>query len=162
LEAVIHYFPNRSIIMHFHDTHGMAIANVVTAMQYGITRFDTALGGLGGCPYAPGAAGKVATNDVLYLLDGLGIYTGIDEETLQTASKFIQDALNKKLPSRSLSYSISQEKQHEQFERQEGVRYEQDEKATEANEAFKQKQRKREMIYFFIKNQYDRFRNNAE
>lgn len=165
LEAVIHYFPNRSIIMHFHDTHGMAIANIVTAMQFGITRFDTSLGGLGGCPYAPGAAGNVATNDVLYLLDGLGIETGIDSASLQEASKFIQDALNKKLPSRSLSYSISQEKQRQQFEGQKAatdVRYEQDDKVPAANEAFKQQQRKREMIYFFIKNQYDKFRNNAE
>jgi len=75
---------------------------------------------------------------------------------------FIQEALNKKLPSRSLSYEVSQEKQRVKFEQAEKERYEQDDRAPEPNEAYKQQQRKREMIYFFIKNQYDRFRNNAE
>lgn len=154
LEAVIDRFPNRSIIMHFHDTHGMAIANIVTAMQYGITRFDAALGGLGGCPYAPGAAGNVATNDVLYLLQGLDIQTDVDSAQLQEATKFIQSALNKKLPSRTFTSKLSEEKQKERNEK-----YEQD-AAPEPNEAYPQ--RKREMIYFFIKNQYDRFRSKAE
>src|SRR5690625_4483256 len=103
LEAVLHRYPNKSIIMHFHDTRGMAIANIVTSMRYGITRFDSSLGGLGGCPYAPGAAGNVATNDLLYLLHGLGIETGIDEVKMQEAAIFIQDKLMKDLPSRSLA-----------------------------------------------------------
>ncbi|WP_042148594.1 hydroxymethylglutaryl-CoA lyase [Paucisalibacillus sp. EB02] len=104
LEEILKRFPKEKIIMHFHDTRGMAIANIMTALNYGITRFDTSIGGLGGCPYAPGAAGNVATNDVLYLLHGLGICTGIKDKKIQDASIFIQNKLGKKLPSRSLAY----------------------------------------------------------
>ncbi|RLL45122.1 hydroxymethylglutaryl-CoA lyase [Oceanobacillus piezotolerans] len=102
LEKVMVQLPKEKIIMHFHDTRGMAIANIMTSMQYGITHFDSSIGGLGGCPYAPGAAGNVATNDVLYLLHGLGIETGINDKKIQEASLFIQSKLGKVLPSRSL------------------------------------------------------------
>ena len=104
LEEILKRFPKEKIIMHFHDTRGMAIANIMTSLDYGISRFDTSIGGLGGCPYAPGAAGNVATNDVLYLLHGLGISTGIQEKRIQDASIFIQNKLGKKLPSRSLAF----------------------------------------------------------
>ncbi|HAM79690.1 hydroxymethylglutaryl-CoA lyase [Ornithinibacillus bavariensis] len=104
LDEILKRFPKDKIILHFHDTRGMAIANIMTSLNYGITRFDTAIGGLGGCPYAPGAAGNVATNDVLYLLHGLGIKTGIQDKKIQEASIFIQNKLGKKLPSRSLAY----------------------------------------------------------
>lgn len=104
LEEMLKRYPQEKIIMHFHDTRGMGIANIMTSIQYGISRFDTAIGGLGGCPYAPGAAGNVATNDVLYLLHGLGISTGIQEKRIQDASIFIQNKLGKKLPSRSLAF----------------------------------------------------------
>ncbi|AXI08836.1 hydroxymethylglutaryl-CoA lyase [Oceanobacillus zhaokaii] len=107
LETMMTYYPKEKIIMHFHDTRGMAIANIMTSMQYGIHRFDSSIGGLGGCPYAPGASGNVATNDVLYLLHGLGIHTGIYEDKVQEASLFIQDKLGKALPSRSLAYLAS-------------------------------------------------------
>lgn len=107
LEIMLERFPKEKIILHFHDTRGMAIANMMTSMQYGITRFDTSVGGLGGCPYAPGAAGNVATNDVLYLLHSLGIGTGIDERKIQEASFFIQNSLGKRLPSKSLAYAAS-------------------------------------------------------
>lgn len=107
LEAVLIRFPKDNIIMHFHNTRGMAIANIMTSLRYGITRFDSAVGGLGGCPYAPGAAGNVATNDVLYLLHGLGIDTGIDGSKMEDAAFFIQDKLDKKLPSKSLAYAAS-------------------------------------------------------
>ncbi|WP_174614394.1 hydroxymethylglutaryl-CoA lyase [Virgibacillus ihumii] len=107
LEAVLARFPEDKIIMHFHNTRGMAIANIMTSLRYGITRFDSAVGGLGGCPYAPGAAGNVATNDVLYLLHGLGIETGIDDSKIEEAAFFIQDKLEKKLPSKSLAYAAS-------------------------------------------------------
>ncbi|RDW15933.1 hydroxymethylglutaryl-CoA lyase [Oceanobacillus chungangensis] len=107
LETVLHHYPQEKIIMHFHDTRGMAIANIMTSMQYGINRFDSSIGGLGGCPYAPGAAGNVATNDVLYLLHGLGIHTGINEQKIQEASLFIQGKLGKALPSKSLAYLAS-------------------------------------------------------
>lgn len=104
LELLLQHYPKEKLILHFHDTRGMAIANIMTAMHYGIYRFDSTIGGLGGCPYAPGAAGNVATNDVLYLLEGLGINTGIDEKKLQEAGVFIQNKLDKTLPSRSLAY----------------------------------------------------------
>jgi hydroxymethylglutaryl-CoA lyase len=103
LETVLTRLPKEKIIMHFHDTRGMAIANIMESMEYGITRFDSSIGGLGGCPYAPGAAGNVATNDVLYLLNGQGIKTGIDEKRLQEAACFIQNKLGKVLPSKALA-----------------------------------------------------------
>ncbi|MGP4105825.1 hydroxymethylglutaryl-CoA lyase [Virgibacillus sp. L01] len=107
LEAVFSHFPEDKIIMHFHNTRGMAIANIMRSLQYGVSRFDSSVGGLGGCPYAPGAAGNVATNDVLYLLHGLGIDTGIQENKIQEAALFIQDKLQKELPSKSLAYAVS-------------------------------------------------------
>jgi len=107
LEIILSHYSADQIIMHFHDTRGMAIANILTSLDYGITRLDSSVGGLGGCPYAPGAAGNVATNDILYLLNGLGAHTGIQESKLQEASFFIQDKLGKKLPSKSLTYAES-------------------------------------------------------
>jgi len=104
LEVVMDAFPKDKLILHFHDTRGMAIANIMTSLQYGITRFDSTVGGLGGCPYAPGATGNVDTNDLLYLLHGLGIKTGINEGKMQDAGLYIQSKLGKKLPSRSLAY----------------------------------------------------------
>lgn len=109
LEAVIARYPKEKLIMHYHDTRGMAIANIMTSMEYGITRFDSSIGGLGGCPYAPGAAGNVATNDVLYLLNGQGIKTGIDEKKLQEAALYIQNKLGKALPSKALAYTVAME-----------------------------------------------------
>src|SRR5690625_3576362 len=109
LEAVLQRYSKEKIILHFHDTRGMAIANIMTAMTYGIYRFVSTVGGLGGCPYAPGAAGNVATNDVLYLLHGMGIQTGINEKRLQEAGLFIQSKLGKVLPSKSLAYAASQQ-----------------------------------------------------
>lgn len=104
LEAVLYRFPTKNIIMHFHNTKGMAIANIVTSLQYGITRFDASLAGLGGRPYAPGAAGNVSTNDLLYLLHGLGIKTNIDEDKIEEATRFIETKLIREKPSRSLLY----------------------------------------------------------
>lgn len=108
LQTVLQTFPAHKIIMHYHDTRGMAIANIMKSMEYGITRFDSSVGGLGGCPYAPGAAGNIATNDVLYLMHQMGIRTGIDEKKLQEASFFIQKKLGKSLPSKSLAYATAQ------------------------------------------------------
>src|SRR5690625_889483 len=109
LENILERYPKEKVILHFHDTHGMAIANIMTAMTYGVYRFDSTVGGLGGCPYAPGAAGNVATNDVLYLLNGMGIQTGVNEQRLQEAGLFIQSKLGKILPSKSLAYATSQQ-----------------------------------------------------
>ncbi len=107
LASILSRYDQEKIIMHFHDTRGMAIANMMTSIQHGITRFDSSVGGLGGCPYAKGAAGNVATNDVLYLLHGLGIETGIKEEKIQQAALYIQDKLGKSLPSKALAYQSS-------------------------------------------------------
>lgn len=109
LELILKRVPEEHIIMHYHDTRGMAIANIMESMELGITRFDSSIGGLGGCPYAPGAAGNVATNDVLYLMHGLGIETGIEEQKLQEAALYIQNKLGKILPSKSLAYVAAEE-----------------------------------------------------
>jgi hydroxymethylglutaryl-CoA lyase len=74
------------IALHFHDTRGTALANVLAALDFGITTFDSSAGGLGGCPYAPGATGNLATEDLLYMLHGLGIQTGVDLEAVVAAS----------------------------------------------------------------------------
>jgi hydroxymethylglutaryl-CoA lyase len=77
------------LALHLHDTRGTALANVLTALQLGITIFDSAAGGLGGCPYAPGASGNLATEDLLYMLDGLGIHTGVDLDKVVVASRYL-------------------------------------------------------------------------
>jgi hydroxymethylglutaryl-CoA lyase len=90
------------IALHFHDTRGMAAANVLTALEYGIRTFDASAGGLGGCPYAPGATGNLATEDLLYLLDGLGRQTGVVIEAVAAASAPLEQLLAHPLPSRYL------------------------------------------------------------
>ena len=89
LEAVGRDVPVKRIAGHFHDTYGMAIANIYAALQFGINVFDSSVAGLGGCPYAKGASGNVATEDVVYLLNGLGIQTGIDLDKVIAAGEFI-------------------------------------------------------------------------
>ncbi len=81
--------PLEKLGLHFHDTRGTALANVLTGLQLGVTTFDTSAGGLGGCPYAPGAAGNLATEDLLYMLHGLGIETGVNLEKVVEATSFI-------------------------------------------------------------------------
>jgi hydroxymethylglutaryl-CoA lyase len=100
LDAVRKHVPIEQIALHFHDTRGAALANVLTALQHGVTIFDASAGGLGGCPYAPGATGNLATEDLIYMLDGLGIDTGIDLAALVEASRFIESKLGHRLPSR--------------------------------------------------------------
>lgn len=95
--------PKEDLAMHFHDTYGVAIANIYESLKFHIARFDASAGGLGGCPYAPGAAGNVATNDVVWFLQSLGIETGVDLEKLNAATVFIQNVLGKTLPSRVLA-----------------------------------------------------------
>jgi isopropylmalate/homocitrate/citramalate synthase len=93
--------PLERIGLHFHDTRGTALANVLAALQCGITQFDASSGGLGGCPFAPGATGNVATEDVLYLLHGMGIATGVDLEKVRDASRYIASILGRPLASRA-------------------------------------------------------------
>lgn len=93
-------FPNTMLTAHFHDTRGMALANVFAAMQAGIDRFDTSAGGLGGCPFAPGATGNVATEDVVYMLEQMGIETGIDLPMLIQAIDVIAPLISRPLESK--------------------------------------------------------------
>src|SRR5215471_5743928 len=95
-------FSGHKLAMHFHDTYGMAIANVYQALKMGLTIFDSSAGGIGGCPYAPGASGNVATEDLVYLLDRLGIKTGVSLKLLRQASHFMAHELGRDLPSRVL------------------------------------------------------------
>ena len=100
LEAVLARLPADRVALHFHDTRGTALANVVTALPFGINTFDASAGGLGGCPYAPGAAGNLATEDLIYVLNGLGIETGVSLTGVTDASAFIEAKLDHRLPSR--------------------------------------------------------------
>ena len=100
LEAVLARVPADHVALHFHDTRGTALANVLAALPFGITTFDASAGGLGGCPYAPGAAGNLATDDLVYMLDGMGIETGVSLAALSEASAFIAIADRSPLPSR--------------------------------------------------------------
>lgn len=102
LDAVAASVPLAQVALHFHDTRGTALANVLAGLDYGVTTFDSAAGGLGGCPFAPGAAGNLATEDLLYMLNGLGAETGVDLSRVATASQFIQTCLGHRLPSRYL------------------------------------------------------------
>ena len=100
LEAVLARVPATHIALHFHDTRGTALANVLTSLPFGITTFDASAGGLGGCPYAPGAAGNLATDDLVYMLNGMGFETGVSLPALGKASAFIGARLDHPLPSR--------------------------------------------------------------
>ncbi|MBV9277005.1 MAG: hydroxymethylglutaryl-CoA lyase, partial [Candidatus Eremiobacteraeota bacterium] len=86
--------PLEKIALHFHDTRGTALANVHAALQHGVGIFDSSAGGLGGCPYAPGASGNLGTEDLLYMLHGMGIQTRVDLAAVRAASRFIAGALN--------------------------------------------------------------------
>jgi hydroxymethylglutaryl-CoA lyase len=93
--------PLESIALHFHDTRGTALANLYAALQHGIAKFDASSGGLGGCPYAPGATGNVGTEDVLYLLHQMGIETGVDLAKVRAASRFIAGVVDHALTSKA-------------------------------------------------------------
>ncbi|WMN15757.1 hydroxymethylglutaryl-CoA lyase [Pseudomonas piscis] len=99
-EAVSANVPRDKLAGHFHDTYGQALANIYASLQEGIAVFDSSVAGLGGCPYAKGASGNVATEDVLYLLDGLGIHTGIDMDRLIAAGNRISEVLGRATGSR--------------------------------------------------------------
>ena len=99
------------IAMHFHDTRGMAIANILASLEMGITSFDSSAGGLGGCPYAKGASGNVATEDLLYLFSNMGIDTGVDMEKLAQASSFILKKISKAPSSKNLSAYLANKAQ---------------------------------------------------
>ncbi len=100
LKMMLAEIPMASIAMHMHDTRGTALANIVVGLEMGIRDFDASLGGLGGCPYAPGAAGNVATEDLVYMLQGMGIATGIDLERLVEAGRVASSIVGRSLPSK--------------------------------------------------------------
>lgn len=100
IEAVAARVPLDRLALHLHDTRGTALASVLTALHLGIATFDASAGGLGGCPYAPGATGNLATEDLVYMLDGMGIASGIDLGALVEASAFIEARIGHPLPSR--------------------------------------------------------------
>jgi hydroxymethylglutaryl-CoA lyase len=96
MEAALAIFDLKDVSGHFHDTYGQAVGNVYACLEMGISTFDTSVAGLGGCPYAKGATGNVATEDVLYLLRGLGIETGIDLDQVVATGQWISGILNRK------------------------------------------------------------------
>lgn len=95
VEAVMEDVPTEKIALHFHDTYGQALANIYACLGLGVSVLDSAVGGLGGCPYAKGATGNVATEDLVYMLDGMGIETGIDLAALTDTARFIAAAIGK-------------------------------------------------------------------
>ncbi len=100
LEAALRHYDLANVSGHFHDTYGQALANTLAALELGVAQFDTSIAGLGGCPYAKGATGNVATEDVVYMLHGMGIDTGLDLDALVDASAYISDFLGRKPNSR--------------------------------------------------------------
>ena len=101
LEAALAHYPLEEVSGHFHDTYGQSLANIYASLEVGVSTFDTSVAGLGGCPYAKGATGNVATEDVVFMLQGLGIDTGVNLDALIDAAAFISGELGRKPVSRS-------------------------------------------------------------
>ena len=101
LESVLKHFSIDQVAGHYHDTYGQAIGNTLASLELGVWQYDTSVAGLGGCPYAKGATGNVATEDVVFMLHGMGIGTGIDLDKLVDAGRFISDFLQRKPNSRA-------------------------------------------------------------
>ncbi|MDR2853057.1 MAG: hydroxymethylglutaryl-CoA lyase [Burkholderiaceae bacterium] len=108
LEATFAHFAVHHVCGHFHDTYGQALANTLASLALGVAQFDTSVAGLGGCPYAQGATGNVATEDVVYMLHGMGIETGIDLDQLIDAGVYISQALGRKSGSRAAMAVLNQ------------------------------------------------------
>ncbi len=100
LTRVLAETPPDAVAVHFHDTRGTALANILVAVEMGVTTIDTALGGLGGCPYAPGASGNVATEDVVYMLEEMGVKTGVDLDRLIDCARLASTLVGHELPSK--------------------------------------------------------------
>lgn len=98
VEMMLAEIPREKLAMHMHDTRGTALANVLVGLELGVRDFDASVGGLGGCPYAPGAAGNLATEDLVYMLHGMGVKTGIDLERLWEAGKVAESVVGRALP----------------------------------------------------------------
>jgi len=102
---LLQVIPASRLAMHFHDTRGTALANTLAALEMGVPTFDASSGGLGGCPYAPGASGNMATEDLVYMLEKMGIDTAVDLNLLVAASRIIAPYLDHPLPGRYLQAS---------------------------------------------------------
>lgn len=98
--------PLEKVALHMHDTRGTALANVLAGLDSGVRTFDSAFGGLGGCPYAPGASGNLATEDLVYMLEGMGVSTGVDLDRLIQASQYVSDLVGRALPSKVLQSEL--------------------------------------------------------
>jgi isopropylmalate/homocitrate/citramalate synthase len=107
LGAVMTRVPLDRLALHFHDTRGTALVNVFAALQMGIAAFDSSAGGLGGCPYAPGATGNLATEDLVFMLDGLGVHTGVALDGVIEASRAIEPHVGHPLPSRVFRANVA-------------------------------------------------------
>jgi hydroxymethylglutaryl-CoA lyase len=110
LETAIKRVPVEKLAVHFHDTYGQALANIYAALQFGVSTVDSSVAGLGGCPYAKGASGNVATEDVIYMLQGMGIRTGVNLDKLIDAGKYITEQLGKETHSKAASAMNNQTK----------------------------------------------------
>ena len=111
-EVLIREAGAENLAGHFHDTRGTGLANVLAALQAGIRTFDSSIGGLGGCPYAPGAAGNISTEDLVYMLHGMDYITGIDSALLLDAGVYVQEQLGRELPSRVLKAHLTDERSY--------------------------------------------------
>ena len=105
--------PMDRIALHMHDTRGTALANVLAGLDAGVRIFDSAFGGLGGCPYAPGASGNLATEDLVYMLEGMGFETGIDLDQLVAASQHVADLVSRTLPSKVLQSELGKRRKEQ-------------------------------------------------
>jgi hydroxymethylglutaryl-CoA lyase len=108
LEALLAHLPVGALALHLHDTRGTALANALVGITYGVTTLDASIGGLGGCPYAPGAAGNLASEDLVYMLHGMGIDTGIDLDRLVSAGELAQDLIGRKLTGKYLQAALGE------------------------------------------------------
>jgi len=111
LEAVMRHVPGPQLAGHYHDTYGQALANIYASLEMGVAVFDASVAGLGGCPYAAGASGNVATEDVVYLMDGLGIETGVELDALVDAGRYICAALGREPASKAARALIAKRKE---------------------------------------------------
>lgn len=121
LDAVLEHVPAEWIALHMHDTRGTALVNAFVGLEHGITTFDASIGGLGGCPYAPGASGNLATEDLVFMLNGLGIETGVKLDKLVDAGKLAQSLVGRKLTGRYLQAELGKEEKAER-KREQGER----------------------------------------
>jgi hydroxymethylglutaryl-CoA lyase len=109
LARILRAVPASRLALHMHDTRGTALANVLAGLDAGISTFDASIGGLGGCPYAPGASGNLATEDLVYMLEGMGLDTGVDLDKLVAAGALAQRLVGRRLPGKTLQAELARE-----------------------------------------------------